>query len=161
MLLVVVLIGKPTHTHSTSCFDTGIRITRGILNEHLTKCDYTLVECDGYKQFMDYIDNLKKSPSYSKNSTSNNSAAPAPSSSTNGVSLNSSRSSGSLTNSNSNKNGQNSDNISSSPPSSPHVKSSTPNILEWSENTIKLARPCEKVLRKDLADHKANHCLFR
>lgn len=158
------------------------RITRGIVNEHLTKCGYTLVECDGYKQFMDSLELPQQSPNPNSNdnkprSNSNNTSPPHLNSSNNltsSISEPGNRNSGSLLSSSGNRNSlspsamNNRNSLSSdalslsiSPPTSPHVKPQTPTIPEWSENSIKLAKPCGKVPRKDLATHRANQCPYR
>eukprot|EP00026_Physarum_polycephalum_P002017 Phypoly_transcript_02021.p1 GENE.Phypoly_transcript_02021~~Phypoly_transcript_02021.p1 ORF type:complete len:983 (+),score=101.44 Phypoly_transcript_02021:356-2950(+) len=141
------------------------RITRGIANEHLTKCGYALVECDGYKQFMDSL-----AASNTDNNINNN-TSPNSYQYSGGLALSSNSSSSSSSNRNSipqnqnhsNRNSLNMDSLSpsSTPPSSPPIRPPTLSVLDWSENSIKLAKPCGKILRKDLANHKANLCPFR
>ena len=113
------------------------------------------------------------------NNTNNNNTSPNSlnhSNSTNSIHMNGNWNSGTIspnahTNSISHslnyRNSLNSDSFASSsssintPPSSPRTKPVTLNIPEWSEHSIKLAKPCGKLLRKDVAAHMAKHCPFR
>lgn len=164
------------------------RITRGILQEHQSKCGYASVECDGYKQFMDSLGPFQRASS--PDSTKNNNNNTAYSYNLPSILQVSNRSSlpqplGGSTNSgtHSNRNSVNSDILSTSPTLPPAINLSpalspvlSPRIslspqtvqqlifeapADWSANSISKARPCGEFLKKDLQNHKSFQCPFR
>ncbi len=121
------------------------RITRGILNEHLAKCLFAQVECDGYKQYLEYLNNTEKEKE--KDTSSNNS-------------------NNSQDNTNSNESIKSSSSSSSISRSSSVSASSSPLPLPEDLSAKKLlvlknAKSCGKFLKKDLANHKEKLCPYR